>query len=99
MPGFESDAAGEVITGWAHENVPRESEGIFVALRQRKDILAHEIVHLLTRDGHYLFEQGQRRGAAPPTNLMHGYNNARTGQELTDGQVEQMVLRGNYYLH
>lgn len=101
VPGFNSGYHGLTYMPEFNPGVTRATEGIFISYRTARDILAHEIGHLLMRAGHCTFEgaNGLAEGSAPAGNLMHRDNELRTGTALTAGQVERMRREGRGYLH
>lgn len=101
IPGFNEAYYGLTYMPEFYDGVTRVNEGIFISYHAARDILAHELGHLLMRAGHCTFEgpNGADEGSAPPRNLMHRDNAARTGTELTSGQIQRMLTQGSAYLH
>jgi hypothetical protein len=100
VPGFNSGYHGLTCMPEFNPGVSRAREGILISFGAARDILAHEIGHLLMRAGHCTFEgaDGATEGSAPATNLMHRDNEFRTGTALTAGQVRRMLAEGRDYL-
>lgn len=101
VPGLEDpNSSGHSLCQPIYSNVPRNREGIFMAPHAPADTLAHEIVHILTRAGHCSFSgpNGTYEGSAGPDNLMHHDGSARTGHNLTQGQIDRIAAHGTPYL-
>ncbi len=100
IPGFNSGYHGLTYLPEFNPGVLRWNEGIFISYGTGRDILAHELGHLLMRAGHCSFDGpgGTVEGSAPPENLMHRDNDMRTGTNLTSGQIQRMLAQGADYL-
>jgi hypothetical protein len=100
VPGFNSGYHGLTYLPEFNPGVG-PNEGIFISYQAARDILAHELGHLLMRAGHCTFEgpNGTAEGSAPPANLMHRDNESRTGTDLTAGQVQRILASGTTYFH
>jgi hypothetical protein len=72
IPGFNRASHGLTLIPEFQRGVTRANESIFISYRTQRDILAHELGHLLMRAGHCNFEgqNGSTEGSAPTTNLI-----------------------------